>query len=83
MVVAKNIFSNPFYTNRIQKLLDMFQIHTQDLNLYLLAFVHRSLVHEKPHLSRENNERLEFLGDAVLELITTEKLYLSFPDEEE
>jgi len=83
MVVAKHIFSNPFYTDRIQKLLKYLQIHSENLNLYLLAFVHRSLVHEKPHLTRENNERLEFLWDAILEMIITEKLYIDYPNEEE
>lgn len=45
-------------------------------NLILEALTHRSF-------SREHNERLEFLGDAVLELVITELLYLDFPDKTE
>ncbi len=45
-----------------------------------LALVHRSYINENPDLAAESNERLEFLGDAVLGLIVAEKLYLDFPD---
>jgi len=44
-------------------------------DLLIQAFCHRSFLNENPEFHLENNERLEFLGDAVLELIITEYLY--------
>jgi len=52
---------------------------TRDKGLYDLAFVHRSFVNESKDVN-EHNERLEFLGDAVLELVSTTYLYDNFPD---
>jgi len=46
------------------------------------AFVHRSYLNEHPDFPLAHNERLEFLGDAVLELIVTEYLYQTFPNPE-
>lgn len=48
-----------------------------------MAFVHKSYVNEHRDKKREHNERLEFLGDAVLELVVTEYLYKNYPDKEE
>jgi len=47
------------------------------------AFVHRSYLNENPDSGLEHNERLEFLGDAVLELVVTEKLYQQYPSKPE
>jgi ribonuclease-3 len=46
------------------------------------ALTHKSWVNEHPNI-RTSNERLEFLGDAVLEFIISEELFKSFPDKEE
>lgn len=54
-------------------------------NIELLeeALTHRSYLNENPSWPRDNNERLEFLGDAVLELVVTEELFSRFPKKEE
>lgn len=54
----------------------------KDLDLLLTAFTHRSYVNEHRKTVSQHNERLEFLGDAVLELVVTEYLYATFPDPE-
>ncbi len=53
-----------------------------DINLLVTAFTHRSYVNEHRKSVHEHNERLEFLGDAVLELVVTEFLYTNYPEPE-
>lgn len=53
-----------------------------DLNLLITAFTHRSYLNEHKKSASEHNERLEFLGDAVLELVVTEHLYANFSEPE-
>lgn len=53
-----------------------------DTGLLLTAFTHRSYVNEHRKTVSEHNERLEFLGDAVLELVVTKYLYDNFPEPE-
>lgn len=43
------------------------------------AFIHRSYINENPGVKLSHNERLEFLGDAVLELVVTDFLYKKYP----
>lgn len=52
-------------------------------HLLTTALTHRSALNEGVSTAPESNERLEFLGDAVLELATTEFLFDSYPDEPE
>jgi ribonuclease III len=54
----------------------------KDLNLLITAFTHRSYLNEHKKTAQEHNERLEFLGDAVLELVVTEYLYINYPEPE-
>jgi ribonuclease III len=51
----------------------------RDPSLLLEAVTHSSFANESPHLSPRDNERLEYLGDAVLQLITAEYLYKHHP----
>jgi ribonuclease III len=53
-----------------------------DVTLLERAFIHRSYLNEHPKLGLEHNERLEFLGDAVLELVVTDFLYRNYPNPE-
>ncbi len=55
----------------------------KDKRLLEAAFTHRSYLNENRSPGREHNERLEFLGDAVLELAVTEFLYAKYPDKPE
>ncbi len=52
-------------------------------DLLIQAFCHRSYLNENPDFYLEHNERLEFLGDAVLELVVTEELYKKYPKKAE
>src|SRR3989344_7946374 len=51
-------------------------------DLLLTALTHRSYLNENPAWRYDHNERMEFLGDAVLELVVTEYLYAHYPNTE-
>lgn len=53
-----------------------------DLGLLIMAFTHRSYLNEHRKTAQAHNERLEFLGDAVLELVVTEFLYNGYEEPE-
>ena len=54
----------------------------EDLQLLITALTHRSYVNEHKKSVTDHNERLEFLGDAVLELVVTEYLFKNFSEPE-
>jgi ribonuclease-3 len=58
-------------------------VEFKDKDLLKQAFTHRSFLNEHKNLKGKHNERLEFLGDAVLELIITHYLYEEYPDKNE
>src|SRR3989339_1401794 len=58
-------------------------ISMKNQDLLRQALVHRSYINEHSDFELDHNERLEFLGDAVLEIIVTEYLYFTFPDKPE
>ncbi len=53
-----------------------------NIELLITAFTHRPYLNEHKKTGKEHNERLEFLGDAVLELVTTEFLYANYSEPE-
>ncbi len=61
---------------------DTLGVTFNDLTLLITAFTHRSYLNEHKKTVSAHNERLEFLGDAVLELVVTEYLYGNFADPE-
>jgi ribonuclease III len=61
----------------------MFGLKFKNQALLTTALTHRSALNENLSSSIESNERLEFLGDAVLELAVTKFLYSRLPSEQE
>ncbi|GAB4027096.1 MAG: ribonuclease III [Candidatus Microgenomates bacterium] len=68
--------------SNLTQLLTTLNLTPKNLHLIENAFVHRSYLNESTNF-KESNERLEYLGDAVLELITSDYLYKSYPDYQE
>ncbi len=66
-----------------QKLAKKIKVEFNDINLLKKACTHRSYLNENKSAGLEHNERLEYLGDAVLELVVTSYLYRKFPDRNE
>jgi ribonuclease-3 len=61
---------------------DKLQTTFNNIDLLITAFTHRSYLNEHRDIVKEHNERLEFLGDAVLELVVTEYLYTHYSEPE-
>ena len=57
---------------------DVLGFEFENIDLLVTALTHRSYVNEHRKIANEHNERLEFLGDAVLELVVTEYLFNNF-----
>jgi ribonuclease III len=66
----------------LHKFEEKIDVQFKDISLLERAFIHRSYLNEHPGLGLEHNERLEFLGDAVLELVVTDHLYRNFQNPE-
>ena len=61
---------------------DILGVTFNQLDLLITAFTHRSYLNEHKKTVQAHNERLEFLGDAVLELVVTEYLYCNYQEPE-
>lgn len=70
------------YAPYIQFAKERLQVTFNDIELLVTAFTHRSYVNEHKKTVSVHNERLEFLGDAVLELVVTEYLYSTYDEPE-
>jgi ribonuclease-3 len=69
--------------NNLEKFQQKVEINFKNNSLLQEALTHRSYLNEHPSSGWKHNERLEFLGDAVLELIVTKLLYKKFPEKTE
>ncbi len=65
-----------------EKLEKKLRVEFKNKDLLKQAFCHRSYLNENPDFYLQNNERLEFLGDAVLEVVVTEYLYRNYQNSE-
>jgi len=65
--------------NKLNELQNNLQYHFKNINLLKTAFSHTSYAHEKS-TNTKSNERLEFLGDTILNLIISEKIYMHKPE---
>lgn len=83
MVITKKAVECEYQIKKIGQLLEKIWLKWNNYKLYIQAFIHKSIVNERQDYAPEHNERLEFLWDAVLELIITNKLYLDFPEKSE
>jgi ribonuclease-3 len=68
------------FSSRLKKILGF---KPGNLKLYEISFIHRSATFTMPDGKKVNNERLEFLGDAVLDAILSDYLFGKFPDASE
>jgi ribonuclease-3 len=66
-----------------QAIKNIFGFYPRNIFLYRLAFLHRSAGDETLRGIKINNERLEFLGDAILDAITADYLFRTFPTKDE
>lgn len=69
--------------NSIEQLAKQIGVEFHDINLLRTAVTHRSYLNENKASGMEHNERLEFLGDAVLELVVTSYLFRKYPKKQE
>jgi ribonuclease-3 len=74
------LIEREFSVADIKKLENRLGVSLVKPQLLELALVHSSYTNENPARATGHNERLEFLGDAVLDLIVADKLYQDFPD---
>jgi len=68
--------------NKIAELENIIPYSFKNKDLLLEALTHRSFINENRNFKLDHNERLEFLGDAVLELIVTEYIFKNYPNPE-
>lgn len=83
MIIRQKAIQSQDLIEKMERLLVELKIKHKNISHYILAFIHRSVVNEKPDYAPEHNERLEFLWDAVLELVVTNNLFRDYPKKAE
>ena len=84
MITTKTAIEDKVIIRKVSNfLLNNLSITYKDISKYILSFIHKSIVNERSDYAPNHNERLEFLWDAVLELIITDNLYKKFPNKPE
>lgn len=83
MVITKKAIEDEIQIKKVGAFIKGLWIKYTNISNYILAFVHRSIVNERPDFAPEHNERLEFLWDAVLELSVTNNLFFEYPEKPE
>lgn len=84
--MIKDFIISKFSRNKqlYQEIFNLFGFYPSKISLYKIAITHNSYKHlANKEAHKGNNERLEFLGDAVLGMVVAEKLYLKFPYQNE
>ena len=66
------------YNKNLSELMDKINYQFKDINLLKNALTHSSYANEKTIKKYKDNERLEFLGDAVLELTSSDYIYKNY-----
>jgi len=74
------IFDKREFSNRLRKILGF---RPGNLSVYEMAFIHRSATYTLPNGDKINNERLEYLGDAVLDAVLSDYLFQRYSDADE
>lgn len=70
-------------TQNLEALSKLLGVTFNNIEFLLSAITHRSYLNEHREATQEHNERLEFLGDAVLELVVTDYLFKKYPEKPE
>ena len=68
------------FSNRLRKIIGF---RPRNLSVYEMAFIHRSAAYTLSNGDKINNERLEYLGDAVLDAVLSDYLFQKYPDADE
>jgi ribonuclease-3 len=80
---SKNIKLNSADVSLKRQLSNNFALKPRNLNLYKIALIHKSATSSVANGRKVNNERLEYLGDSIIDSIVAEYLFLKYPNESE
>jgi ribonuclease-3 len=81
-LTAGEIPPHPHFTKHLHEFEDLIGYRIRSKDLFIRALLHRSYLQQRQHVTK-SNERMEFLGDSILNLIVAESLYHRYPKAEE